>query len=59
MALENASSPSLLIFLLIPLPQFLPPQQGFDHLQSLVINLSAYPSGKVSKATILEKCEQI
>ncbi len=35
---------------------FSPPlQQGFDHLQSLVINTSAYPSGKVSKAVILEK----
>jgi len=30
-------------------------KHGFDHLQSLVINLSAYPSGKVSKATVLEK----
>ena len=32
-------------------------QHGFDHLQSLVVNLSAYPSGKVSKAVILEKSE--
>lgn len=30
-------------------------KQGFDHLQSLVVNLSAYPSGKVSKAVVLEK----
>lgn len=30
-------------------------KHGFDHLQSLVINISAYPSGKVSKATVLEK----
>ena len=30
-------------------------QNGFDQLQSLVINPTAYPSGKVSKAVILEK----
>ena len=30
-------------------------QQGFDQLQSLVVSASAYPSGKVSKAVILEK----
>ena len=34
-------------------------QQGFDQLQSLVINLSSYPSGKVSKAAILEKSESV
>jgi len=32
-------------------------QNGFDQLQSLVINPNAYPSGKVSKAAILEKSE--
>ena len=30
-------------------------KNGFDHLQSLVINPSQFPSGKISKATILEK----
>lgn len=30
-------------------------QQGFDQLQMFVINASAYPGGKVSKAVILEK----
>ncbi len=30
-------------------------QSGFDQLQSLVINPNVFPSGKVSKATILEK----
>ena len=32
-------------------------KQGFDHLQQLVINPSQFPSGKVSKATVLEKSE--
>ena len=32
-------------------------QSGFDQLQSLVVNVSAYPSGKVSKTIILEKSE--
>lgn len=30
-------------------------KSGFDQLQSLVVNVSAYPSGKVSKTIILEK----
>jgi MAX-like protein X len=30
-------------------------KQGFDQLQSLVIDPSSYPSGKVSKAAVLEK----
>ena len=38
-----------------PSPSLL--QHGFEQLQSLVVNLSAYPSGKVSKATVLEKSE--
>ena len=32
-------------------------KNGFDHLQSLVINPTQYPSGKVSKAVLLEKSE--
>ena len=32
-------------------------KQGFEHLQSLVVNPSSFPSGKVSKAVILEKSE--
>ena len=32
-----------------------PLQHGFSQLQSMVVNLASYPSGKVSKATILEK----
>ncbi|KAL5477304.1 hypothetical protein EMCRGX_G024084 [Ephydatia muelleri] len=31
-------------------------KQGFDHLQSLLINPATYPTGKVSKTAILEKC---
>ena len=38
-----------------PSPSLL--QHGFEQLQSLVVNLSSYPSGKVSKATVLEKSE--
>ena len=30
-------------------------KQGFEQLQSLVVNPASYPGGKVSKATILEK----
>jgi MAX-like protein X len=30
-------------------------KQGFEQLQSLVVDPSSYPSGKVSKATVLEK----
>lgn len=30
-------------------------KHGFSQLQSMVVNLASYPSGKVSKATILEK----
>ena len=32
-------------------------KQGFEHLQLLVVNPSSFPSGKVSKAVILEKSE--
>ena len=32
-------------------------KQGFDHLQSLVIDPASYPSGKVSKAAVLEKSQ--
>jgi hypothetical protein len=30
-------------------------KQGFDQLQTIVVDPSSYPSGKVSKATVLEK----
>ena len=34
-------------------------KQGFEQLQSLVVNPSLFPSGKVSKAIILEKCKWV
>ena len=41
---------------LLSIPLLFHFQQGFDHLQSLLINPATYPTGKVSKTAILEKC---
>ena len=34
-------------------------KQGFDQLQTIVVDPSSYPSGKVSKATVLEKSQSL